>query len=201
MTRSHRRLSLLLALSTPLLIWAADVTLPHVFQAGGPIVADEVNANFATLRDAVNSKADKSSVVTSGTRLKRLGYRMADGTTEDATVTLFSGGGPSHVYFDTVDNRHCFTLSGLLDNAGKSRCFPFAGFRVVQPYTDPQCTSRITLITAATFPTSNPEILGETMTAADAVLAVDNYTTPNTLHYYQVGPVHSAPVYTLPRET
>lgn len=189
MTRNHRRLSLLLALSTPLLIWAADVTLPHVFQAGGPIVADEMNANFAALRDAVNSKADRSSVVTSGTRLKRIGFRMSDGTTEDATFLFFSGAGPSHVYFDATDNRHCFTASFLTDSQGKGRCFPFAGYSISTNYfSDPQCAVPITSVARASPfpPTAAITLAGETRTMNDDSLAM-KIENPSTIRYFQVG--------------
>jgi hypothetical protein len=51
-------------------VYAAAVTLPHTFQAGDPIRADEVNANFATLANAVESRAAPSElIVTVGNNL------------------------------------------------------------------------------------------------------------------------------------
>ena len=57
-----RLISFLVAL-VALGVYAAAVTLPHTFQAGDPIRADEVNANFATLANVVESRAAPSELI------------------------------------------------------------------------------------------------------------------------------------------
>lgn len=138
------RLGVILGILVPLTIWAADVLLPHTFQSGGAIRASEVNANFEALRVAVNAKAEASAVVGSGTRLRRLGFRMSDGTTQVGGI-LSSG---ESVYFDTLQNRHCIVRpsSLYLDSVGKMRCFPLASggdlsASQINVFTDAQCTT------------------------------------------------------------
>jgi hypothetical protein len=90
----------------PASILAANATLPHSFSAGTPIRAEEVNANFASLRDAVNTKADAASqapvALTSGQRLKLMGFSSPDGL----RVPMISNDGQLLVY-DTNLAMYC----------------------------------------------------------------------------------------------
>jgi hypothetical protein len=122
----------------PLSIWAADAILTHTFSAGTPIRAEEVNANFAALRDAVNSKADRGTTgggggVTSGSRLKLVRLSSADGMSVpyiyDEEASLF---------YDTTLKIYCAMDSAGSEAAPQLRCQPPAPPDVI--YTDAACT-------------------------------------------------------------
>lgn len=58
--------------------YAAGVNLPHTFQPGDPIRADEVNANFDTLAAAVASRAAPSeSIITAGVNMSPFELELA----------------------------------------------------------------------------------------------------------------------------
>lgn len=54
-------------------LYAAAVTIPHVFTAGEPIVAEEVNENFGALASAVQERALPIEVVTTDGYLNLFG--------------------------------------------------------------------------------------------------------------------------------
>lgn len=70
-------------------IYAAGVSLPHTFQAGDPIRADEVNANFDALAAAVATRAAPSeTIVTTGLNASTFELEWpAPGITESVTTT------------------------------------------------------------------------------------------------------------------
>ncbi len=85
-------LSIAGGLAVPVSIYTANATLPHTFSSGTPIRAEEVNANFTALRDAVNTKSDiVQNGAVSGQRLKLVGMTSSDGArfvSEDYTQNL-----------------------------------------------------------------------------------------------------------------
>lgn len=107
------RLGIALGVLVPLVIWAGDLVVPHTFTAGGPIRADEMNANFEAVRAAVNTKADRVDAGTAA-RLKVVQFRSTDGT------TLPSSGVPPFAYYDSQLSVYC---SPELVGA-KVRCLP-----------------------------------------------------------------------------
>lgn len=197
MVRYHR-LALVFGVLTPLLIWAGDVVLQHVFSAGDPIRASEVNANFEALRVATNTKADKQSTVTSGSRLKRLGYRFADGTTEVATFSQGISG-----FYDAQLDLHCFTMSTITDSAGKLRCLPIPVWTLMaSAYSDATCTTPVQVATrvgtGSGFVTNSPGGLLafglEPLTPSDEAYVFSSGSS-SALRIYAKGGAHTGSVY------
>ncbi|MDP1828044.1 MAG: hypothetical protein Q8L48_32515 [Archangium sp.] len=113
--RKHR-LALLLALMTPLLIWGADLVIPHTFSAGGAIRAEEMNSNFDAVRASFNAHG-------SGSRLKVMNLKGPDGF-----VQPFSYQGLP-IAWDSQLQMSCMVAGGY--------CLPLA---VVTGFSDAACT-------------------------------------------------------------
>lgn len=113
--RKHR-LALLLALMTPLLIWGADLVIPHTFSAGGAIRAEEMNSNFDAVRASFNARG-------SGSRLKVLNLKGPDGF-----VQPFSYQGIP-IAWDSQLQMSCMVAAGY--------CLPLA---VLSGFSDAACT-------------------------------------------------------------
>lgn len=115
-------LSCLLAIAVPAVIYAADLTLPHVFTVGTPILASEVNANFEAVRLAVNSNG-------SGTRLKVLALKGNDGFSQLITgLGLFFP-----IVWDSQLHISCNVLFGY--------CGPLRSLQNI--YSDAACTAPV----------------------------------------------------------
>jgi hypothetical protein len=65
--------SCIAAIAVPSIIYAGNLTLPHLFSAGTPILASDMNENFDAVKQAI---ARTSS---SGTRLHAIGMKSSDG--------------------------------------------------------------------------------------------------------------------------
>lgn len=117
-----QRLGIALGVLVPLIIWAGDLVLPHTFSAGGAIRADEMNANFAAVR------AHASRAFMSGTRLKALGIKSADGTS--VPIGPYAG-----AYFWDAQLQ---TLCAPSNSSPPFKCLPPTARLVV--YLDAACT-------------------------------------------------------------
>jgi len=137
---SNKKMTLLGAVAgvmVPLTIWAADAFIPHTFSAGTPIRAEEVNANFAALRDAVNSKADRGTAgggggLTDGSRLKLVRLSSADGLSAP-----YLHDEEANVFYDTTLKGYCLMASFGPAASPQFRCEPPATDVL---YTDSACT-------------------------------------------------------------
>jgi hypothetical protein len=86
------RLAFFLAALVALGVYAAAVNLPHSFQAGDPIRAGDVNANFATLASAVESRAMPSElIVTPGINQIPFELERAFSDLDETVVTTTPG--------------------------------------------------------------------------------------------------------------
>ena len=112
-------LSIVLGVLVPLAVVASNLSTPFTFTSGTPIKSADVNANFAAVQTAVNSKADVTDVATkSGTRLKLLGLRSPDGMA--MSISGFGGSNGIGIY-DSMLSMMC--LPGIATD-GLIRCVP-----------------------------------------------------------------------------
>src|SRR5205814_5028715 len=74
----------------PLAVLASNLSIPFTFSSGQPIRSADVNANFAAVQTAVNSKLDVSAApFVSGTRLKLVGVRSPDGMAFGIPILIY----------------------------------------------------------------------------------------------------------------
>jgi hypothetical protein len=130
----------------PLTLYAADAALPYVFTPGTPIRADQVNANFAALRDAVNGKADRSELAAGerpGTRLKpvRLSLSSEDGMRVHLP-TGAAGEGGEEVFWDAALGIYCVPYPVDPERPTELTCVPAAQSSLDEVYIDAACTQR-----------------------------------------------------------
>src|SRR4051812_30683206 len=110
MSKRNKWLGIGLALLAPVVVAAANLSIPNTFTPGTPIRSSEVNANFAAVQSAVNSKLDSSQATFIGSaRLAAFGYRTSDGAT--------TGWG----FFDRTLGTNC---SPAPATDGTMRCMP-----------------------------------------------------------------------------
>jgi hypothetical protein len=116
---------------------------------------------------------------------------MSDGTTEPAQIA--GSGFVAGIYFDTQLDRHCLTVPGWKDPAGKARCFPLWGANPIDvpAYTDPACTAAAPKL-AYLSPFSL--IVGEPLVPNDSTLVLEPGTS--TMRYFAIGAQHSGTLYT-----
>ncbi len=105
MNNKNLALGITLGILVPVGVLASNLTLPFTFTAGTPIRASEVNANFAAIQTAVNSKLDSSEPrARNGSRLQLLALRSADGMSVPLTVME-----PFSVpFFDSTLHTYCY---------------------------------------------------------------------------------------------
>lgn len=160
MTNKNFVLGIVMGVLIPVGVLASNLTLPHTFTAGTPIRAAEVNANFAAVATAVNSKLDSSAAGTkSGSRLKVIGYRSADGLAM-----------PSYDLFDSQLGVYC---QPFVATDGLVRCLPIDSF-YADVYSTPTCASASQLSIANQsaslpgYPPANTLYIRDTAAALDA---------------------------------
>ncbi len=147
-TNRNLFLSITLAVLVPFAVAASSLTIPNVFTPNTPIKAAEVNENFAAVQSALNSKLDAAAAsVSSGTRLKIVGHRTADG------LALPAANGP---LFDSSLGVYC---SPRTASDGLERCLPNSSTFATYS-SDPGCTqpiyqlSKLNLVPGLPVPTS-----------------------------------------------
>jgi hypothetical protein len=88
MKKSSKNLPLLwgaIALATPVLVWASNLTVPNTFSMGTPISSSQMNTNFQAVQTAVNSKQDAiTQTCGGGSAITAIG---TNGTTGTATCS------------------------------------------------------------------------------------------------------------------
>jgi hypothetical protein len=125
-----------LGVLVPVVVLASNLTLPYSFTPGTPIHASEVNANFAAVQAAVNSKLDADAgVFRSGSRLVSFGFASTDGLRY-----------PVSSFFDTVLGAYCGP--GIATDS-TLRCLPAATY-AFSFFSDATCTTWLNV------PTTNP---------------------------------------------
>jgi hypothetical protein len=171
----------------PALLHAANLTLPHVFEAGTPIQAAQVNANFAALRDAPNSAATSS-----GSRLKVVGFRGSDGS----SVPLQINSSGDILFRDTTLNMYCLVKPA---SGGTRRCLPATGSGLVSAssggfyFADSLCS-----IPLAGKQTTSPGACLDGYAASDSFYLLSSAgggCGTNTV--YSTGPVYTGEVFVM----
>ncbi len=69
MEKPSKKLSIVwaaLVLSLPVVVWAANLTIPNTFTTGSSVSSSQMNANFAAVATAVNTKQDVTTMSCSG---------------------------------------------------------------------------------------------------------------------------------------
>lgn len=141
MFRRQQLAGVLFAVLLPLVVWAGNLVLPFSFQSGTPIRASEMNANFDSVKQAIDGLEGRVSssgggVVRSGIRLKLLTTESADGMSMPLTVS----GVP--VYWDSQLETICYVQWSPYSD---TYCTPMSW--AYSAFSDPACQNLVAAVT------------------------------------------------------
>lgn len=167
MSRRSMWPGILVSLLVPAVIFAGNAVLPFTFTSGSPIRASEMNANFESLRAAIN-------LGNSGTRLKQLAWRFSDGARFNLT-------GLDAMFWDSQMKVQCRPTSVTVRSG---RCLPNDQ---LEWFADPSCVQE-----AATPSGGIVAILNESQ---DAGLSYELARSMLDGGVYRLGPIQRGQLY------
>lgn len=126
MNDSRRLAGILVAVLVPVVVWAGNLVLPFSFQAGSPIRASEMNANFAAVKQAVDDLDARVSgtgagLLRSGSRLKMLTLEGPDGLSSPVAGQFSSG-----FFWLLWDSQLQTVCAAGLYSVAQDRCLPIS---------------------------------------------------------------------------